>query len=304
MDDFNKNVKIQKEKKNKRKFWKNIPFFNKFSRIEISESQAIERKSIELLNINVPPKIFIRTNNDLDFNLPFDSLSGIKVLDLKMRFFSGIDFSTKNINLIFQGRILKDDELILKIGIKENNYLNAFITEKKLKNNIEIKSVSINEIPIEENNNLNVRPSNFMGFDRLQDLGFDQYEIIKQKYRFHLDFILNENEKELELDKFKAREEEWIIKNIEEITINKNHFQNERFFKKEINSTNEKYFNYFYFYLGIILGFFFNIGIIFLAVFIKQMGYHLRNGVFLGNIIKMCYVSIFFYLFGVFKWII
>lgn len=247
------------------------------------------------------PLFFIRTKDNCDLKINFDQVSHFTILELKRFSFPLLFEENKNIRFIFRGKLLKDNEIVSK-SINIGDFIHAFISEK-----VDKKSNATSANTTNISNFENSRANAVRGFERMRQFGISEQEMVLQRFRYHSYHTLIEKEENIELTNLINREDEWYAINLDQITINpsatKNWFKTYDFYNDIKNELNLKG-NYLEMFLGGIIGFFVLI-LVFLFIFChKKISSKAKEGMVIGVMIKITYISVNFYLSGAIKWLI
>lgn len=272
------------------------------STVSIKNKKSVSEKNFPKEEPTPPPTVFfIRTkdNNDLKINL--EQVSHYTILELKKHSFPVFFEENKNIRLIFKGKQLQDNEIVHKSNIKVGDFIHAFISEK----------VEKPLTPLSNTTNIsnfeNSRSNNIRGFERMREFGISEQEIILQRFKYHTHFSLIDKEENLEATNLANREDEWYAMNLEQITNNIPHvkkwFRNYNFYE-EIQKELLLNYNYFEMFIASIIGFF----IFFLSIFFifckKNLNSGAQEGLMIGIILKLIYISVNFHYNGEIRWLI
>lgn len=246
------------------------------------------------------PLFFIRTKDNTDIKINMEQVSHLTILELKKMSFPTLFEENKNIRLIFKGKLLQDNEIVHKTNIKIGDFIHAFISEKVEKK----PAPSTNTTNI--SNFENSRANNIRGFERMREFGVSEEDIVLQRFKFHSHYSLIDKEENLELTNLYNREDEWYAMHLENITNNvpntKKWFKSFDFYQdiqKELILNG----NFFDMIIASIFGFFFFLAVI-LLLFKKKMSYRVKEGLLLGIILKIIYISFNFYISGAIRWLI
>lgn len=133
-----------------------------------------------LIEAPVKDAFFIKTSDNQDKEIMFQSVSEMTVLELKKYAFSKAFDENKNIRLIFQGRQLGDAENVSNLKIKPGGFMHAFISEK-----VERKKTST--VPTQMNTEMR-SGERVRGFERLRELGISPSDIVLQRFKYFFFF--------------------------------------------------------------------------------------------------------------------
>ncbi|TNV84444.1 hypothetical protein FGO68_gene14405 [Halteria grandinella] len=141
------------------------------------------------------------------------------VRELKERAFQKERDEGKNIRLIYQGKVLQDNDYLGKYNLKDGVFVHAFITEalvKKPENNQEATMDNSNPQYQTQNSNNTTEPEERLGFDRLLvNNAYSEIEVHAIRLQFHSIMMRVGIEKTNETsESLLENEEKWLNKQL------------------------------------------------------------------------------------------
>jgi hypothetical protein len=131
-----------------------------------------------LLEASVKDAFYIKTSDNQDKEIMFQTVNEMTILELKKFAFSKAFDENKNIRLIFQGRQLGDAETVGNLKIKPGGFMHAFISEK-------VERKKTNTVPTQMNTDMRAG-ERIRGFERLRELGVSSSDIVLQRLGLNL----------------------------------------------------------------------------------------------------------------------
>ena len=257
-------------------------------------------KDNEEINLNSASKdrfIYIKTKDNSNIEVNLVLVANYSIFELKKFVFPKLS-EEKNIRLIYNGRLLNDNESILNLNFDTGAFVHAFISDKVEKRERTITNVSNNDVM----NNANA----VRGFERLKDLGIPQEDIILQKFAFHSHYVVIQKDPQIEFNNLINREEEWYAMNIEKLAnteTNVTWFKNYDFYEEADPERIKVNYRCFWLFLAILIGFFANIAIL-PILFARKVSVQIKESLLIGLILKMFYICIVYLLIKELKFII
>lgn len=213
-------------------------------------------------------QIFIKLTNDQTRSFLIKQNYFLEdVLFLKRVLFPEETNSGLAVRLIYQGRLMEDNEKLISFGIKEGNFIHAVMNPPNSNENIEnITVVSIADLPqsniltinnsnnnINNNNNSNLESiivsQNRRGFEKFIDSISDDEPIERLREMYHVGYRIDNYA--LIRDEMYCKEESLIATKYEEVK--------ENYLKLKKRLKDEEAGTWNHFLIGLILGYFFNI---------------------------------------------
>ena len=229
--------------------------------------------------------IYIKTKDNSNIEVNLKHVANFCILDLKKFVFPKI-CEEKNIRLIFNGRLLNENETITGLNFDSGAFVHAFISDKVEKRERTVTNASNNEVQNQANS--------IRGFERLKDVGIPQEDIILQKFAFHSHFVMVQRDPQIEFNNLVNREEEWYGMNIEKITsvdTNINWFRNYDFNDEADPERRLPKVGCFWLLLCFFVGFFLTLAI-FPFVFARKVSIRIKEALIIGLIFKMFYICL------------
>jgi len=155
---------------------------------ELMLSPVLDQNSIAMNNI----KLHLRSNTGIRQEVQIRDFSGQSVLDLKKIYFAAEIKNGKQIRLILNGKLIKDEDKINGLKIKNAAIMQAFITEPARPANsltADTPPESQTATPVSFTDAL----GGYRGFDFFKANGYTDEEVIWKRYLYHADFILTKN---------------------------------------------------------------------------------------------------------------
>lgn len=251
----------------------------------------------------IPAKVFfIRTKDNNDLKIPLEQVFHFTILELKKFSFPTFFDENKNIRFICRGKLLQDADLVSKSNIKVGDFIHAFISEK-----VEKKLNTSNTNTTNISNFENSRSNNIRGFDRMREYGVSEQEMVLQRFKYHSHYSLIEKEDDLEMTNLVNREDEWFALHLEQITtdvVNAGKWFKGYKFYDDINQDLRLNGNYFELAMGVVVGFFVVVMVLLFIFCKKELSYRAKEGLLLGMVVKLIYISLHFYLAGEIRWLV
>lgn len=266
------------------------------SQLKPPRSISFTKTHKELIEENEIQYFLIRVadNNDIKVNL--NQVEGFTILELKKFVFPKQYEENKNIRLVFKGKLMNDGDLLKKSRIENGGFVHAFIGEKIEKKSGSVTVTSVSNCDIS-------RIGNVRGFERLKDFGVSDQEIVLQRYWFHSHYVMVEKEENIDLGNLINREEEWFGINIDHFSSlpeNGQKWFKEFHFQEDLDGNEGRWYDFIF---GIIIGFFIFLAVI-LMVYLKKGSVMFREGLLIGFMTKIIYISIYYFLISKFLWIV
>lgn len=251
------------------------------------ENREKDNEEIDLNSASKDRFFFIKTKDNSNIEVNLKNVASFCVAELKKFVFPKI-FEEKNIRLIFNGRLLNENESVANLNLESGAFIHAFISDKVEKRERTITNVSNNEV---QNQNITIR-----GFERLKDVGISQEDIILQKFAFHAHFVMVQKDTQIEFNNLVNREEEWYAMNIEKITnmdTNISWFRNHDFNEESDPERLKPNSSCLMLFLCFIFGFFCTIGIV-PFLFARRFKVKVKEAMVIGLISKMFYICLLY----------
>lgn len=172
-------------------------------------------------------EIKIQCNDGQNRSFLFQEYIHSTIGDLKNEFFPA-EMLTKTFRVIYQGKLLKDHDLVSNLKVQSSRVLHVFLTDKIRP---DIKSIPTETI-IETKNNIR-------GFDFFRDFALSEEDIIWKRFRFHNEYILVEKLEFIDDDFLVNREELFLTGNQE---LKQDHQKFRRFEFSDQNSQSVSFF--------------------------------------------------------------
>ena len=261
---------------------------SQFQVLKDEHSETKRYKDNDEIDLNSASKdrfIYIKTKDNSNIEVNLKHVANFCILDLKKFVFPKI-CEEKNIRLIFNGRLLNENETITGLNFDSGAFVHAFISDKVEKRERTVTNASNNEVQNQANS--------IRGFERLKDVGIPQEDIILQKFAFHSHFVMVQRDPQIEFNNLVNREEEWYGMNIEKITsvdTNINWFRNYDFNDEADPERRLPKVGCFWLLLCFFVGFFLTLAI-FPFVFARKVSIRIKEALIIGLIFKMFYICL------------